>query len=303
MDRVPGGRSLLGVLETEPTQLPETLGEQLGHLLASLVHLGLEHGDLHLGNLLLDDAGKVWLLDFGQARSRDKRALLEQRADLITLLASLRELATRELRDSVVHSYFESLGPEDSSRELDPDEFDRAARFERRRTVLRNLNRWTRESGVARLTSGPGRVELSARREPTALSSRLVIEGEESYRAWLTSARLFEHQLPTLAPVRLLSRPNQAAEFELLEGHLPLSEARAHHSEQLLAASYTALIDSLHDRGLELRSLANAELYVAPSGELYLHPLVLLDELDPRVGPRSIELPEFFETGAHEVAP
>jgi len=301
MDRVPGARSLLAVLETEPDLLPETLSEQLGRLLASLVHVGLEHGDLHLGNLVLDDAGKVWLLDFGQARPRDERALLAKHADLITLLASLRELANIELRESVVRSYLEAVGPKGASYEQNLDELDRAARLERRRSVLRNLNRWTRESGVARLTSVPGRVELTARREPDSLSARLVVEGEESTRAWLTSARLFEHHIPTLAPIRLLTQPTRAAEFELPAGLLPLSEARAQHSEELLTTNFTALLERLHDRGIELRSLAKAEPYVAPSGELHLHPLVLLDELDARVGPRSIQPHEFLAIETPEV--
>ena len=303
MDRVPSARSLLAILETEPKELPETTGKQLGSLLASLVQLGLEHRDLHPGNLVLDDAGKVWLLDFGQARSREKQALIAKHSDLVVLLASLRELTTRELRDSVVRNYLQDVGTEGSSRDLasdqELDELDGVARLVRRKSVLRNLNRWTRESGVARLTSVPGRVVLIARREPSALSSRLVIEGEESYRAWLTSARLFEHRIPTLSPVRLRTSPKQAAEFEILEGLRPLSEVRADRSDEAIAYSFTVLLESLRDRGLGLRSLANSEPYITPSGELHLHPLAVLDELDSQIGSRPIELHELMKSASH----
>ena len=281
MDRVSNGRPLTRVLETESA--PSDLAEQLGRLIAQLVHLGMLHGDLHLDNLVVDAESKVWLVDFGQARTRDKRILLANREDLLALLGSLRELTDPDLRARLVATYVEFVGAESAGCAL--DELELAARRTRRHAVLGNLARWTRESGVAREISVAGRSEILARRAPNAASTLLVESGDGAMRAWLTAARLFEHRVPTLAPVRLLVKPKLAAEFELPAGVLPLSEVRAETTDEALAESMDSLTGKLHDRGLQLDNLREADLFVDEAGELFLHPRVHLEELDLHAAP------------------
>ncbi len=288
MDRVSNGRPLARVLETGSA--PSDLGEQLGRLIAQLVHLGMLHGDLHLDNLVVDAESKVWLVDFGQARTRDKRILLANREDLLALLGSLREVTDPDLRARLVATYVEFVGAESAGCEL--DELELAARRTRRRAVLGNLARWTRESGVAKQISVAGRSEILARRAPNAASTLVVESGDGAMRAWLTAARLSEHRVPTLAPVRLLVKPKLAAEFELPAGVFPLSEVRAKLTDEALAESMDALTGKLHDRGLQLDKLREADLYVGEANELFLHPRVQLKELDLHAAPPQPERDE-----------
>jgi len=291
MERIANARSLASVLLEQPERVRDEHGEQLGRLLAQLTHLRLRHGDLHPGNLLLDDTGKLWLVDFGQARVVDTR---DESDELVTLLASLRERSSLALRDALVRTYFEFVP---SARGLaSPRTLARAARRARRSTVQRNLDRWTRTSGVAEEHTRAGQHEVRALREPDAHSTRLLIEGEQARRAWLTAARLFEHNVPVLAPVCLFTKPERAAEFELPEGVVPVAEAARDGLQ--FARSYGTLLGTLHDRGLQLNSSFEPLVLVAPSGQLLLHPLALLTELDLTDEPTELQSPSFLTEAA-----
>ncbi|HVS17816.1 MAG TPA: lipopolysaccharide kinase InaA family protein, partial [Planctomycetota bacterium] len=66
MQWIPRARSLAELLHAGETRdLP---ARALGELLARLQSAGVDHPDLHPGNVLIDDTGGVWAIDFHKAR-------------------------------------------------------------------------------------------------------------------------------------------------------------------------------------------------------------------------------------------
>src|SRR6185295_12047570 len=63
-------RSLRELLDTgaEPPGGWARLAARLGRVVAQLHAAGWEHGDLHAGNVLVDERGAPWLVDLGRAR-------------------------------------------------------------------------------------------------------------------------------------------------------------------------------------------------------------------------------------------
>jgi ubiquinone biosynthesis protein len=62
-------------LEASPVPRPELASRLLTSFLGQVLQDGLFHADPHPGNLLIDDAGTIWLLDFGSVGRLDSRAL------------------------------------------------------------------------------------------------------------------------------------------------------------------------------------------------------------------------------------
>lgn len=87
--RIPAAQTLaeslkLGVLD-------ETFAIHIGQTLARFHALGVYHADLNAHNILRDEHGKVWLLDFDRGRIR-RPALSWQQANLARLQRSLKKL-------------------------------------------------------------------------------------------------------------------------------------------------------------------------------------------------------------------
>ena len=75
MEHVEGAVSLGSLLhgdEPPPGGWPRLMA-RLGRLLAGLHGAGVEHTDLHAGNVLVDPLGRAWLIDFHGARCRQQR--------------------------------------------------------------------------------------------------------------------------------------------------------------------------------------------------------------------------------------
>ncbi len=70
--------------------------QKIGAAISRLHRRGVWHADLNAHNLLIDDSGKVWIIDFDRARIR-RRADFWQRANLERLARSLRKLGHAEL--------------------------------------------------------------------------------------------------------------------------------------------------------------------------------------------------------------
>lgn len=66
--RIPGGRPLADVLEKTP--LPADCWRDLGAMIARFHREGVYHHDLNGRNILLDDSGSFWLIDFDRCGIR-----------------------------------------------------------------------------------------------------------------------------------------------------------------------------------------------------------------------------------------
>lgn len=91
VERIAGARDLVDLLQERPLGAKEW--RQVGAAIARLHEAGGYHSDLNSHNLLLDPAGKVWIIDLDKGRLRRPGAW--QAANLARLLRSLRKEAAR----------------------------------------------------------------------------------------------------------------------------------------------------------------------------------------------------------------
>ncbi|HID04911.1 MAG TPA: Kae1-associated serine/threonine protein kinase [Candidatus Caldiarchaeum subterraneum] len=59
------GQELRSVLTTTPDEQLVNLAENLGRIVGRMHKGGVAHGDLTLANIIIDDRGRPWLVDFG----------------------------------------------------------------------------------------------------------------------------------------------------------------------------------------------------------------------------------------------
>jgi 3-deoxy-D-manno-octulosonic acid kinase len=68
IERIPGARSLMDLLLQSP--LAETGWHAIGATIRRFHDAGIDHTDLNIHNILLDDSGKVWVIDFDKCAVR-----------------------------------------------------------------------------------------------------------------------------------------------------------------------------------------------------------------------------------------
>ncbi len=298
MEWIPEAATLGAVLAGErrsPVPL-EVLATRLGRLLARAHAAGLDHPDLHPGNVLIDADGNPWLVDFHKARlrSRTDPKLLER--DLVALGAAVRELFPPRLRARFALAWRRALPDELASGLAEPARLARdvedRARVRRRAVLAHAQGRWTRTSSscveTARAFQRRDLPEDFAERLESASRHRsryvevalydqqvraLVLRGRanELRARWYSAVRLCDHRVPALAPLCLSAH---WAAFEIPAGAQPVAAAP---SPQQLGA----LLGTLHDRGLDVDALDG--LYEHGDALLLAPPPRLL-HLDPRPG-------------------
>ena len=154
MEWVPDSVTLLEVLAGEapyPVAPPE-LTRRAARLLAALEARGLDHPDLHAGNVLVDPRGELVAIDFHRARLVDRLDAGALESHLVQSCAGSREFVSRSERRRFLSEWFRAL-PARLARQLGPAPDLRAlarrvedrGRELRRATVLRRQARWTRE--------------------------------------------------------------------------------------------------------------------------------------------------------------
>lgn len=92
--QIPGAQTLADRLAAR--QLDAAMATRVGRTLASFHATGIWHADLNANNVLVDAAGKVWLLDFDRCRRR-KPSMQWQQTNLQRLLRSFRKLQAGKL--------------------------------------------------------------------------------------------------------------------------------------------------------------------------------------------------------------
>lgn len=271
----------------------------LGELLARLQAAGVDHPDLHPGNVLIDETGGVWAIDFHKARGGARLSASRLEAQLAHLEAGLRELAPARLRVRCLLAWLRAL-PEDhprprgSTSELAARIAVRARR-ERAATVEKRRLRWTRPGSAVRpvsLSAGDGferadgppdlarSLEAALERSGTgsarqviacpAAPARRVLVLRGPWRAvgaaWYAAARLEEHALPAARPLALARAQRCWAALGLPgEGH-PLSDWGELDERGL--RSLRDLAAQLHDRGLALERIVPEHLWLSGDGAL-----------------------------------
>lgn len=145
------------------------LARELGRLLARVHRLGLDHPDLHAGNVLVEPDGAVWAVDFHKAELRRPDPEVWTR-DLVALGSSVRERTSARFRARAYWAWRRELGRGGDSLEgvLGPQgvpgppegvpgpngharEIELGARRHRFEVVRERRLRWTRESSSCRV--------------------------------------------------------------------------------------------------------------------------------------------------------
>lgn len=68
-ERIPNARDLVSILQEKP--LPEGMYQKIGQEIAKMHNAGVNHTDLNIHNILIDDKDKVWIIDFDKCRKQE----------------------------------------------------------------------------------------------------------------------------------------------------------------------------------------------------------------------------------------
>ncbi len=278
---VPGARTLQELLESGalPAGGWERLLARLGELLARLQVAGWEHGDLHLGNVLVDANGRPWLIDFQRARrvAPDRARCL---SEVVECAALAREQLPLRMRVRFLVAWRAvlptGLRPRLAGTEL-AYALEERARLRRIERVRIGLGRWLRDSSRVGWVQR-GETGFWSRRDLASVSLDLALPatwivlrgGHDEMRArWLGAARLAEHRLPVARPAAFSSGSRWSgrgawAAFEPPENAAP---------------SRAELLDALADRRLALARPATEH---STRGVYFLPPREPADFTDPR---------------------
>lgn len=276
---------LLGKHGANPLS-PEKLARSLGALLGTAHATGLEHGDLHAGNLLLDRGGRPWMIDFTQSTMHARLPTAVMEREMVALTSDAREFVSLRVRRLFFVAWRRCLlrgrpELESFSREL-------ASRIEvrglerRREALIEHADRWLRVSGLCDAIEVRGQCSLLSREalsaEPDLRQAVEIAFGQdpaqrngtnsappgfhlelddspESLWSWQELGRASQHALPTLRPVALqLSDPPQAL-YLRPEGAIPVKGDARDIPE--LAPALEQLRAQLSDRGLRLEAFDN----------------------------------------------
>ncbi|MGR5549498.1 3-deoxy-D-manno-octulosonic acid kinase [Vibrio sp. DNB22_12_1] len=65
-ERIPNARDLVSILQEKP--LPSAMYQKIGQEIAKMHKANVNHTDLNIHNILIDDQDKVWIIDFDKCR-------------------------------------------------------------------------------------------------------------------------------------------------------------------------------------------------------------------------------------------
>jgi tRNA A-37 threonylcarbamoyl transferase component Bud32 len=232
---IPGARSLserlnplgAGDRKFEGLDLARA-ARQLGSLLGQAHGLGLDHGDLHGGNLLLDPQSQAWLVDVPKARIHSKLPLETILQDLTTLEADSREFIPAGLRHRFwlawKAAFLAERGTLPPELKLLAQGIKNSAITQRREALLQHANRWLRVSGLCERRDYQGRPVLAARHELAQAwfkgpgLAAVFDQGHPMVEpSWTTVGRAWQHGLPSLIPLFVRRGPEPMAAYLLPE--------------------------------------------------------------------------------------
>jgi len=317
LDRWLGGGT--NVPEPVGPHAPARLARRIGATLARAHVEGLDHGDLHPGNVLIDGEGCVWLIDFARARILGSSDPAVMRRDLLALGADARERIPLALRRRAFVAWWRALDPATQRRLPTPGQLAteiEAELRERRRTVLAaHSDRWRRESGLCRQERIGGESCLVARdvddlNDDGALTSLLALRPSPELQAgpggrgilvladdgtleetWVEAGIAHQHALRSARPLVLTGERQRRAFFELP----PMSRRmNGVNAAEVTDAAWGRLLGSLHDRGFVVGNL-NA-LWYTPTAELVLGPGAGLRPGSDCCAPAGIANPRAFRS-------
>jgi hypothetical protein len=249
------------------------LARRLGEWLTQLAQAGIEHADLHPGNVLIDAQEEPWLIDMAAVRIGAPLAKPRRDRQLQRLLSGIVELAEPAFLLALLRAAEEQAGSQ--SRADAQSEHLGMARLLRRASVRRELDRWLRDSSRCQ-QEGRNLQALQLLPEPFV---RVRYEREsvlEMRALWLSAARLFEHGIHCARPLRW-QREAAAGAGACVELALPL-DAQA----MSVRAGLDQLEPSLCERGLRIPEHSGLKCARDARGTVWL---IGVRQIEDREGP------------------
>ncbi len=264
----------------------------LGRLIGRAHALGLDHGDLHAGNVLLDEQDRPWMIDFTGSVLRPELPDSVLERDLLNLAADCRESVDLRLRRRFLVEWRRTLQDQRPSLAGFVSKLTRGIEVKavsrRRDSLIEHEDRWLRDSGlceqvrvkghellVSRLLPPGYRAELDSICAPLlgpipgdlhrckdGIELLLDTSSRDRRRSWAHLGRATQHGIPALTPVALSLGPESRALYLVSDEARPTSTAEP--------AALARLLGELFDRGLCLPQ--EDHLWASPTGELLLGP-------------------------------
>ncbi len=143
---IPSARPLVEILRDKPEALDDALINDIADLVARMHEAGFVHQDLHLGNILVDDARSLHLVDLHRALSGVSVSDEEAAENLGQFDFSLSRVTDRERRNALIDAYLRirAIGKDRASF---ADAVFAAGRAWGRRHFMSRTRRCTRDSG------------------------------------------------------------------------------------------------------------------------------------------------------------
>lgn len=93
-ERVPNAKDLVSILQESP--LSEVMYQKVGQEIAKMHNVNVNHTDLNIHNILIDDQEKVWIIDFDKCRQEASGDWKQSNLDRLKR-SFLKELNKRQL--------------------------------------------------------------------------------------------------------------------------------------------------------------------------------------------------------------
>lgn len=280
MKAIDGAQSLPSILQDllsakvrHPAEAPG-LADRIGGLLRSLENAEFVHADPHPGNVVVDEAGHLWIVDL--ARSRVGARPDAVAASIVRALSRTRELVSRTFRRRIALAWRGAKATPEWTRRIE----DKATRM-RIQEMTERVAVWRRTSSATEVRDGDpvpaglGRSvwvrERPREAPPGWTTERKYGSPDETSQIWETLVRATLHGLPAVHPRALSLGPPHAVEFDLpASAAAPTEEAQMRTRRQLAA------------RGLSLEPLLPGapSLLAGPDGTALIGPFTRLVELD-----------------------
>lgn len=279
---IPGARPLVDVLEDtfsrpEKGAALDELADGLASLARRSIRLGFLHADPHPANVLVDESGKLWIVDVARSRTGAGRRRVE--ASLIRALSRLRELTPSTFRLRMARAYFDGRPDAAWIKRAEARAIcERVDELEARVAVWRRSSSATE---VRAVDDGRSVVHVRARSGAAASGWRAeTITGSpaEIDAIWSTLVRAKLHGVPGAEPKALaLDGASRWIEVEVPDLEPPLSDP---HRLGPAPEDIDRLQGQLRRRGLTISNVDGALAVLrSPGGGAIVGPAARLAKL------------------------
>lgn len=271
MEEIPGARNLEQIFAQNGARFK--LAAALAEFLYQLLVLEVRHGDLHPGNVVLDEQDKLWLVDMRGVRSDAPYGERELRELLVHLCQTCRETTSACWRASVMARLRRCCDEGQLAHllgDLDLPAIESSARTLRRKKGRKRIGRWQRESSAAtRRKAG----WLALDRNPGDWIRTPPASLDQALGCWNSLGHLAEHGIPAERPVLLWVGSRSVR----VVSQIPTGARRMKTAEEGSPGAWGHILGSIADRGLGPGTSNISQWWLTQEGTILAGDIKLLD--------------------------